>query len=168
MAADLSTDPGPGLGADLGWPEVMSLVGDAATVIAADGCPDAIVGVLRGGMIPAVILAHALGLRDVRGVEVTRTQADGPNAAKLAQPQVRNPGSLGVLTALDVVVVDDVAGTGDTIAVAARSVRAAGARRVRTLACAVNVLNQRDRDPMLVTHVGCEIRGWVRFPWEAR
>jgi hypoxanthine phosphoribosyltransferase len=51
-----------------------------------------------------------------------------------------------------VLVVDDVAGTGDTIAAAVRHVHAAGTRRVRTLVCAVNVLNQRMDRPVLVTH----------------
>lgn len=154
------------LGAELGWHEMEALTHNAAAGIVSRGRPDTIVGILRGGMIPAVMLAHLMGLRDVRGLEVTHTQADGPAAAKSALPRTRHVGSLGELTGLDVVVVDDVAGTGDTITAAAGHVRAAGARRVRTLVCAVNVLNQRLGCPVVATYVGCEIEGWVRFPWE--
>ena len=135
-------------------------------MVAAEGAPDTVVGILRGGMIPAVILAHTLRLRDVRGVEITHTADDGVGAAKTPQPLLRNAASLGDLSALDVVVVDDIAGTGDTIAAAARLVRASGAQRVRTLVCAVNTLNRRDAHRQIASLVGREIEGWVRFPWE--
>jgi hypoxanthine phosphoribosyltransferase len=162
VGADLRAE----LGADLGWPDVEAIIGQLATAAADDGLPQAVVGILRGGMIPAVILAHHLGLRDVRGVEVTHTAADGAGAAKTPRPVLRNADSLGDVAALDVVVVDDVAGTGDTLTAAAGLVRAAGARRVRTLVCAVNILNRCDAFGDAATYVGREVRGWVRFPWE--
>src|ERR1700678_3764743 len=121
------------LGADLEWHDIDVIIGELARLVAANGTPDTVVGILRGGMVPAVILAHVLGLRDVRGVEIAHTVADGAGAAKMPQPRLRNPASLGDLSNLDVVVVDDIAGTGDTMAAAVRLVRAAGARQVCTV-----------------------------------
>src|SRR5258708_14033773 len=83
--------------------------------VSADGVPDVVVGILRGGMVPAVQLAHLLGIRTVRAVELTRTLADEVNAAKTARPVVANPGSLGDLSGQDVLIVDDIAGSGLTI-----------------------------------------------------
>jgi hypoxanthine phosphoribosyltransferase len=154
------------LGADLEWHDIDVIIGELARLVAANGTPDTVVGILRGGMVPAVILAHVLGLRDVRGVEITHTVADGAGAAKMPQPRLRNPASLGDLSNLDVVVVDDIAGTGDTMAAAVRLVRAAGARQVCTVVCAVNTLNYRDTHRQVAGFVGREIEGWVRFPWE--
>ncbi|MGH3798350.1 MAG: phosphoribosyltransferase family protein [Pseudonocardiaceae bacterium] len=105
---------------DLTWAELDHHVTVLAEQIRRDGVPQVIVGILRGGMIPAVQLAHQLGVRDVRGIEVTRTLTDEPNGVKADVPQLVNPASLGSLDAdADVLVVDDVAGSGDTLDLAA-------------------------------------------------
>jgi len=149
----------------------MAAVSDGlARAVEADGSPDVLVGVLRGGMVLAVLLAHALELRDVRSIDVTHTTSEGVNATKTLRPTVRNPRSLGNLLGLDVLVVDDVAGKGDTIAVAIDLVRTARASRVRTAVCAVNEVNwfaTRDRDPSeALTYIAVRCQGWVIFPWE--
>jgi len=156
----------------LDWPTVIRLAARLAAVIAGDGPPQVLVGVLRGGMIPAVILAHMLGLRTVRAVEVTHTTADGVDAAKTAVPVVVRPDTLGDLAGLDVLIVDDIAGTGDTMTTTAALVRRAGARRVRTVACVVNETNWRrartQQPGEVLTYVGTVVQGWVIFPWETR
>lgn len=154
----------------LNWLALAGLADRLAGAVAADGSPDVVVGVLRGGMVPAVLVAHALGLRDVRAVDVTHTAFEGVNATKTLRPTVRNPRSLGDLHGLDVLVVDDVAGKGDTIATAADLARAARAGRVRTAVCAVNEANwftTRGDDPSeALNYIGARCRGWVTFPWE--
>lgn len=159
------------IGLDLDWAQFTALVTRLASDVGPQR-PDVVVGILRGGMIPAVLLAHRLGLRTVRAVEITHTTTDGPNATKTARPAVVNPVSLGDLTGRDVLIVDDVAGSGDTLAVAVEQAATAGAGRVRTAVCVVNELNWRsanDRDPhQTLTYVGVCCRGWVRFPWETQ
>jgi uncharacterized protein len=125
----------------LDWPALTTLVDRLADAVTAGGPPDVVVGVLRGGMVPAVLLAHALALRDVRAVDVTHTAFEGIDATKTLRPTVRNARSLGDLRGLDVLVVDDVAGKGDTIATVADLTRAARAGRVRTAVCMVNEAN---------------------------
>lgn len=154
----------------LDWNQVTGITARVASAAAADAVPDALVGILRGGMIPAVSLAHALGVRGVRAIDVTCTTSDTANAAKTA-PAVRNPQSLGDLSGLDVLLVDDIAGTGQTMRVAYDLVTAAGADRIRTAACAVNEINwQRHgagKDAAATfTYIGARYRGWVTFPWE--
>jgi hypoxanthine phosphoribosyltransferase len=154
----------------LGWESVPSITARLAAEISADGLPDVIVGVLRGGMIPAVMLAHALAVRDVRAIEVTHTVADGVNAGKTAQPRYRNLASVGNIAGLDVLVADDIAGTGATAAVAGGLLRELGAARVRTTVWAVNEANwlaaNYAEPAAALTYIGARFRGWVIFPWE--
>jgi hypoxanthine phosphoribosyltransferase len=132
-----------------------------------------VVGILRGGIVPAVLLAHQLGVRDVRGIEVTRTLTDGPNGAKSPLPQVTNPASLGGLpAAADVLLVDDVAGSGDTVDTAAAMLSRATAGRVRRAVVVVNIINWNNANTVAPHHIqdyiGTTCAGWVRFPWEVR
>ena len=133
------------------------------------GTPQTIVAVVRGGMVPAVMVAHRLAVRDVRVVDVTHTVDDVADAAKTVRPVTRNIASLGDLSGLDVLVIDDVAGSGDTLGTVVRLVEQAGALRVRAAVLVVNEANwTRSRPPHeAVTRVGEISRGWVVFPWEA-
>jgi hypoxanthine phosphoribosyltransferase len=158
---------------DLTWSALERHAGAMAGRIRADGVPEVIVGILRGGMVPAVMLAHLLGVRDVRGVEVTHTLSDTPNGAKAPVPQITNPASLGAIpTGADVLLVDDVAGSGDTVEYAARLLPGAG--RLRRAVIVVNTINwyMAHADSVAPEHVqdyiGCLCAGWVRFPWEVR
>jgi hypothetical protein len=134
--------------------------------------PQVLVGILRGGMIPAVILAHTLGLRTIRAVEVTHTTVDGVDVPKTDVPVVVRPDTLGDLAGMDVLIVDDIAGTGETLATTAALVRCAGAGRVRTVACVVNETNwhqaRTEQPDDVLTYVGTVVQGWVIFPWETR
>jgi hypoxanthine phosphoribosyltransferase len=154
----------------LSWDDITATAEAMAAKVLADGVPDVVVAVLRGGVIPAVLLAHQLGVRAVRAVEIIHTTTDGVNADKTAQPQVTNPDSLGHLAGADVLIVDDIAGTGDTADRAADLVCAAGAARIRTAVCVVNTGNWRRPQPpeQALTYVGATLKGWVSFPWELR
>ncbi len=156
---------------DITWDEVARVIAVLAEHVRADGLPDVVVGILRGGMVPAVLLAHQLGVRDVRGIEVTRTLADGPNGAKTPRPVITNPASLGTFRNDDVLLVDDVVGSGDT-SDAAAGLLSGCTSRVRRAVVVVNTINWNavnTRAPHGVQdYIGTTSAGWVRFPWEVR
>ncbi|MEU6562609.1 phosphoribosyltransferase [Nocardia nova] len=158
---------------DMTWPALQQHVDAMAARIRADGVPEVIVGILRGGMVPAVMLAHQLGVRDVRGVEVTRTLTEAPNGAKTSVPRINNPASLGALApGADVLLVDDVAGSGDTVEHAAFLLPDAG--RIRRAVVVVNTINwyaahvESVAPEHVQDYIGCSCAGWVHFPWEVR
>lgn len=152
---------------DLSWTLVDLLSKQIAAEVTRDGAPDLVVGILRGGMIPAVVLAHQLGIQDVRGLEVTHPHTDGINSAKTGLPMIRNGESLGTLIGADVLLVDDVASSGDTGAIAGDLLSAA--RRVRTAVVALNTSSwSAGTIHKRPDYVGTECAGWVRFPWEKR
>ncbi|MFJ9446432.1 phosphoribosyltransferase [Kitasatospora sp. NPDC101235] len=153
----------------LDWGHVQEQAARIADAARVAGAPQTVVAVVRGGMVPAVLLAHQLGVRDVRVLEVTHTVDDSANAAKTCEPTIRNPASLGGIEGLDVLVVDDVAGTGQALASAVRIVEQAGAARVRSAVLVVNEANWTGSKlpGETVTWIGETVRGWVVFPWEA-
>ncbi|MFD8414042.1 phosphoribosyltransferase [Streptomyces sp. NPDC059650] len=152
----------------LTWDDLTTATATLARLVAAAGMPQVVVGVVRGGMIPAAWLAHRLAIRDVRTVEVTRTTTDGVNADKNMIPTVRHPASLGELTDLDVLLVDDIAGSGVTLAYTARMIHDLGPARVRTAVLAVNRANwAQSCDPhRAIDYIASLTDTWVVFPWE--
>ena len=162
-AAAIATGP-----RQLVWSDMEKQIDRIACTAEADGRPQTIVGVVRGGLVPAVMLAHRFGIRDVRAVEVTHTIDDTTDAVKTARPLSRNSASLGDVGGLDVLVVDDVAGTGETLAVVLQIVEQAGAARVRSAVLVVNEANWTSDQPPgeSVTCIGERVRSWVVFPWE--
>ncbi|MFD3662849.1 phosphoribosyltransferase [Streptomyces sp. NPDC058659] len=166
QTSPLRTDrPGPLF---LTWHDLTTATATLAHQVSTAGMPQVVVGIVRGGMIPAAWLAHRLEIRDVRTVEVTRTTSDGINAAKSTVPTVRNPASLGDLTGLDVLLVDDIAGSGVTLAHTARMIHDLGPARVRTAVLAVNRANwTQSSDPHRgIDYIASLTDTWVVFPWE--
>lgn len=153
----------------LTWPDVVETVDAIAGQVRTDRLPDVLVGVLRGGIVPAVLLSHQLGVRELRAVEVAHTLDDSINADKFGAPQVMNPASLGDLTGQDVLLVDDIAGSGDTLICTVGLLHAAGAQRVRSAVLTVNRANWRrpQRPADVVMYLGRQVDTWVVFPWEA-
>lgn len=162
-----------GIALDLSWGDLDEQVADLARQIRRDGVPHVIVGILRGGMVPAALLAHQLGVRDVRGVDVTRNLTDVPHGAKTPLPRITNPASLGAFAPdSEVLLVDDVAGSGDTAEAAATLLTSRGAARVRRAVLVVNTVNWDIANTVapqqIQDYIGTTCAGWVRFPWEAR
>jgi xanthine phosphoribosyltransferase len=91
------------------WTDVETQVEALAATIRSGRAPvDRIVGVARGGMIPAVLLAARLGVRRVESVQVIHY--DGTR--RFAEPCVREP--LPRAGGTETLVVDDVLETGGT------------------------------------------------------
>ncbi|MGH3834230.1 MAG: phosphoribosyltransferase [Pseudonocardiaceae bacterium] len=156
---------------DLDWAHLDRLITVVAEHVREDGVPDLVVGILRGGMVPAVMLAHRLGVRSVRGVEVTHTTVDGPNGPKYLHPVITNPDSLGAFAGADVLLVDDVVGSGDTAETAA-GLLSGTAGCVRRAVVVINVVNWHAANTCapheVHDYIGTTCAGWVRFPWEVR
>lgn len=123
----------------------------------------AIVGIARSGLTPAVMLSHALGVRDLAVLDIVRTLNDNVEAEK-SEPIVR--GFLGAerIRGRKVLLVDDIVGEGRTFACA----RAYLADKCASVTTAALVSNLRNRKAGSVDHVACITHSWVIFPWEAK
>jgi hypoxanthine phosphoribosyltransferase len=153
----------------LSWQDIDILVRDLTRQIAADGVPDVLLAIQRGGFVPAVMLSHQLRVRQLLILNVGRTISDSVHAKK-GIPVVGPSSPLAMAQGKDVLIVDDVAGSGHTIRLARNSVLPIGATRVRCAVLAVNRQNweaENQHPPFRdIEYIGREVTGWVIFPWE--
>ena len=109
---------------EIGWAAFGEVARTLAQRISARFRPDVVVGVAKGGVFVGGALAAVLGV-DFYPVRIEKRRRD---AAPLPEPVVELPD----LSRKKVLVVDDVAASGATLAKARAVARKAGAREVRT------------------------------------
>lgn len=153
----------------LSWDELRQLVTELARFVIEDGRPDVIVGIQRGGLVPAVLVSHLLGVRSLVVLDVASTVSDEIHAVKF-EPRVTQSPALSTLKGKDVLLVDDIVGTGYSLSAAESVVSQYLPLRLRSLACLVNRDNWDPRNAEApsarILYLGREVRGWVQFPWE--
>ncbi|NLT42516.1 MAG: GNAT family N-acetyltransferase [Anaerolineae bacterium] len=141
----------------ISWGEFATLYCQLADEVAALGV-DAVVGIARAGLIPATAVACALRL-DLFPVRVTRREGD---VVTRQHPVWKVPLSPDV-AGRRVAVVDEIADTGETLALVADEARRLGAEAVYT-ACLVQHTWAHPR-PDLCALVSDAL---VVFPWDAQ
>jgi hypoxanthine phosphoribosyltransferase len=142
------------------WSQIYAMLVSQVEKIRRSGFqPDVIVGVTRGGWVPARVLADLLEITDLVtvGVEFYVGVAETRNEPVLTQ---RVSADVAGKKAL---LVDDVADTGKSLQLAGEHVRQQGAAEVRiaTVYCKPFSVIKPD-------YYEKETRGWVVFPWDAK
>jgi uncharacterized protein len=128
---------------------------------------DVVVGISRSGLVPAVMLSHALGVRPFAVLDIARTESDDHNAAKRA-PELRDIMNVGMLPGRRLLLVDDIVGAGATLA-AARALLEPICQEVRAAVLVWNLANSAgDGRRQAPDHHACLVHGWVEFPWECK
>lgn len=119
--------------------------------------PDVIVGVARGGLIPAVRLSHILGDVEVRVTDVKFYRDIGERKEK---PEIMIP-IHGSLEGKKVAIVDDVSDTGKTLEVVIEEVKKAGASEVKVVC-----LSMKPWTSVVPDFYVFRTDKWIVFPWE--
>ena len=129
-------------------------------LIAADGfCPDIILGIARGGLFPAGSIGYALSIKNVYLMNVEYyTDID----ERLDVPVILPPYlDMVDLHDADVLVVDDVADTGHTLAKVYEFVE----DKVNETRAAV--LYEKPRSVIQCEYVWRRTDKWINFPWSS-
>ena len=144
----------------LSWQEFGAAARDLASMVVADGYrPDVLLAIARGGLPVAGAVSYALGMKNCCVVNVEYyTGID----QRLEVPVILPPSlDLVELTDANLLVVDDVADTGNTLALVAETVRP----QVRSLRTAV--LYEKSRSVVKCDYVWRRTDDWIVFPWSA-
>jgi hypothetical protein len=137
------------------WDEVEAICRDTALEAARSFGPDAVVGIAKGGLIPATIIASILRV-DLYPCLVTRKRrgeiiSDRPQVIVSVSEKVAGQRAL---------VVDEMVMTGETMRVVAAQCRKEKARLVKTAALWAGSESWKP------TWYGMETAGFIMFPWD--
>jgi uncharacterized protein len=154
----MSSSSSAGVREQMTWEDLGTAVHELATQIQADGFgPDAVLALARGGLPCAGALAYALGVKSMATLNVEfYTGVDERLEDPLVLPPVPD---LSLLRAERLLVVDDVADTGRTLALA-REFCAQHVPEVRTA-----VLYEKPQSVVHSDFVWRRTDRWITFPW---
>jgi uncharacterized protein len=157
--ADVTGDPATGREI-LTWQLFGTASRELAQAIADDGFePTLLLTIARGGLLPAGALGYALDLKNVISMNVEfYTGVD----ERLDMPVMLPPIPAAIdLTGAKVLIVDDVADTGETL----KLVRDFCADHVAEARCAV--IYEKPRSIVKCDYVWRRTEAWINFPWSS-
>lgn len=152
------------------WSKIDEISLDIAERIIKDNYnPDIIISIVRGGMVPSVILSHKLNIRDIENIVIKETIDDSINAQKIT-PQIQENKYLNRITNKKVLIVDDIVGSGNTLKKLNKEIKKYNPREIKSAIYFVNKLNWNKANDIqcseIIEYIGEELEGWVIFPWE--
>ena len=142
------------------WNQIYAILLSQAGKIRHSGFkPDVIVGVTRGGWVPARVLSDLLGIHALATIRVEfyLGVAETQNAPVLTQ------GVFADVKEKKVLLVDDVADTGKSLRLAVEHLKQHGVSEVR-----VATVYRKPLSVVTPDYWEKETRGWVVFPWDAK
>lgn len=143
----------------LTWDDVTLAVDHIAKRIHIDNfSPDVIIGISRGGLVPALLLSHKLGVRNLEIVSA-KYYDSGHYPQRLSEKPLI--GYINFETQYCVaLLVDDIAGSGETILEVSSRLK----DKVRSIKTATLVKNIRC--PIHLSYFFAIVDDFVVFPWE--
>ena len=141
------------------WEEIYSLLLGLSEKIRLDYKPEVLVGILRGGVFPALILSDLLGIKNLSTIGLRHYE--GINRT-MTQGILNQPVSFP-LEYRKVLLVDDVADTGESLITAIKHIKEKGAKELR---CAT--IYYKPWSTIRPDYYSRETEKWIVFPWELR
>jgi len=144
----------------LSWSDVYNLTLQLSERIVDSGfIPDVIVGVARGGWIPARILSDVLYASTLQNIRIEYYSDVG---AKGKEPRITQP-LTGSMEKKNMLLVDEVVDSGDTLLHAIEHVKKLGVDAVRSA-----VLHYKPTSKVKPDYFMVETSSWTVYPWETR
>lgn len=142
---------------DLSWEMFGELCRALALKVARDYNPELVLGIARAGVIPAAVVASILRV-DFYSLKITRKEGDAQVRARPAILSAAPPQAAGKR----VLIVDEIATSGDTLRMALAAVRDVRPAEVRT---ATSLARPRGYKP---DYYALETEATVIYPWDRK
>lgn len=140
------------------WDQIYDMLIELAKRVKDSGFkPDLIVGVCRGGWAPARVMSDLLENANTASIRIEFYLAPGVTARKPVISQAIMVPVKGV----NVLVVDDVADTGESLKVAVEHLDVCGAKAIRTA-----TIYYKPKSIVKPNFFIVQTEKWVIFPWE--
>ena len=140
------------------WDQIYDMLIELAKRVRQSGFePDLIVGVCRGGWAPARVMSDLLENMNTASIRIEFYLAPGVTARK----PVISQAIMVPLRGVKVLVVDDVADTGESLKVAVEHLDVCGAKAIKTATIYYKPQSIFKPDFFIV-----QTEQWVVFPWE--
>jgi uncharacterized protein len=152
-----TTTPGPDQYLDLSWEMFGELCRALAFRVAREYDPEIVVGIARAGAIPAAVIASILGV-DFYSMRISRKEGEERVRERPAILSAAPPQGEGKR----VLLVDEIASSGDTLRLGLAAVRDTGPSEVRT---ATSFVRPRGYKP---DYFSLETDQIVIFPWDRK
>jgi len=140
----------------LNWSDIEMLVHKLAERISSIYEPNMLIGILRGGAIVASMLSDVLDMREVYTIGCRSYTGVGERETIV----IYQPLSLNSLLDRDVLVVDDVADTGDTMKHIVQYVKGFEPKKVRTA-----TLHIKPHTSFIPDFYVENVNAWIVYPW---
>jgi hypothetical protein len=144
------------------WNDIQQLCEELAKKIkGSDFKPDVVVAVARGGWVPARIICDLLDIRDLYSV---KTEHWGVVATPTGRARITQPLNVD-LSDKRVLIVDDVADTGETVEAVANHVMEFSPKEVR-----IAVIDYKKTSKFVPDFYAAEMEDWrwIVYPWSLR
>jgi hypoxanthine phosphoribosyltransferase len=143
------------------WTDIDRWAGIVASQVAkAARVPETLVALTRGGWVPARLVADRLGIHRLLAL---RAQHWGVTARPSGRAELTE-GLSGPVDGQNVLVIDDITDTGESLELATEHVRAAGAKRLESAAL-LHITHSKFRPTYVAEEIDRDHWVWVVFPW---
>ena len=122
--------------------------------------PETLVALTRGGWVPGRLIADRLKRKRLVSL---RAQHWGVTATPSGRAEITE-GLSGSVEGQDVLIIDDITDTGQSLELALAHVRDAGAKRVETATC-LHITHSKFRPTYYAEEIDRDDWVWVVFPW---
>lgn len=147
------------------WQETEELVENIVSQIKDSSKKyDFIIGINRGGLIPSVLISHALQIP--HGV-LTVTHYEGNKMLAHVKKDLYISGVIGIKAHHNILIVDDIADSGICLKESIKTIKKmdSDAKNIDTA-----TLHYKPKSIVKPTYYGKEVsdNAWINFPWEAK